>query len=157
MALKSGGLSQIHETTMDYVLDRAAEPGLLVVASGVAGKVDVAGGTAQEVGASGIHPMGILLNTREEMNFAKEMERTQYDSDDIGTVVTLLRRGELELSGAVENGGVSIETGQPAYLAADGKLGNANLSVDGSENQKVGQFMSALDSKGFVQVRIELK
>lgn len=157
MALKSGGLSQIHETTMDYVLDRAAEPGTLVVASGVAGKVDIAGGEAQEVGASGVHPMGILLNTREEMNFAKEMERTQYDSDDIGTVVTLLRRGELELSGAVENGGVSIGPGQPAYLAANGKLGNANLSVDGSQNQKVGQFMSALDSKGFVQVRIELK
>jgi len=156
MALKSGGLSHRHETTMDYVLDRAAEPGTVVVASGVAGKVDVAGGTAAEVGASGVAPLGVLLNTREEFNYAKEMERTQYDTDDIGTVVTLLRTGELVTNLVVANGGVAIAPGQPAFLGPNGNIGNANLAVDASDDQKVGQFMSAVDSDGFAKVRIDL-
>ncbi len=157
MALKSGGLSHRHETTIQYVLDRAAEPGTLLVASGVAGKVDVMGGTAAEVGASGINPIGILLNTREEFNYAKELERVQYDTDDIGTVVALLRRGELDTDMLVENGGVSIAPGQPAYLAPNGRTGNANLSVDGGESQRVGQWMTAVDSAGFARLRIEIQ
>ena len=56
MALKSGGLSHRHETTMQYVLDRAAEPGTLCVASGVAGRVDVV--AADQITASGIYPIG---------------------------------------------------------------------------------------------------
>jgi hypothetical protein len=142
---------------MLYVLDRAAEPGTLVVASGVAGKVDIMGGTAAEVGASGVWPIGVLLNTREEFNYAKELERVQYDTDDIGTVVTLLRRGELDTDLVVENGGVSIAPGQPAYLAPDGKMGNANLSAAGGEEQRVGQWLTAVDSDGYARVRIELQ
>lgn len=157
MALKSGGLSHRHETTMQYVLDRAAEPGSLVVASGVAGKVDIAGGTAAEVGASGTWPIGVLLNTREEFNYAKELERVQYDTDDIGTVVTLLRRGELDSNLVVANGGVAIAPGQPAYLAPNGNIGNANLAAAGDESQRVGQFMTAVDSDGYARVRIELQ
>lgn len=156
MALKSGGLSHRHETTMDYVLGRAAEPGTVVVASGVAGSVDIKGGDAAEVGGSGIWPVGVLLNTREEFNYAKELERVQYDTDDIGTVVTLLRRGELDTNMLVENGGVSIAPGQPAYLAPNGLAGNANLSASGTEEQRIGQWMSAVDSDGFAQLRIDL-
>lgn len=157
MALKSGGLSHRHETTMQYVLDSAAEPGTVVVASGVAGKVDIAGGVAAEIGASGNWPIGVLLNTREEFNYAKELERVQYDTDDIGTVVTLLRRGELDTNMLVENGGVSIAPGQPAYLAANGLAGNANLAVDGGEQQRIGQWMTAVDSDGFARLRLELQ
>ncbi len=162
MALKSGGLSHRHETTMDYVLNRAGEPGTLVVASGTAGEVDIMGGTTAEVGASGIHPIGVLLNTREVFNYAKETERVQYDTDDIGTVVTLLRRGELDTNLVVANGGVAITPGQSAYLARDGSIGNANLAAtgagsDAADNQRVGQFMSAVDSDGFAKVRIELQ
>lgn len=155
MALR--GLSHRHETDMNYVLDRAAEPGTLVVASGTAGKVDIAGGTAAEIGASGTWPIGVLLNTREEFNYAKELERVQYDTDDIGTVVTLLRRGELDSNLVVANGGVAIAPGQPAYLAPNGNIGNANLSVTSGEEQRVGQFMSAVDSDGYARVRIELQ
>lgn len=157
MALKSGGLSHRHETTIQYVLNRAAEPGTLVVASGTAGLVDIAGGTAIELGASGVNPIGVLLNTREEFNYAKELERVQYDTDDIGTVVALLRRGELDTNLLEENGGVNIAPGQPAYLAGDGRIGNANLAVDGGEQQRVGQWMTAVDSDGFARVRIELQ
>ena len=157
MALKSGGLSHRHETTMQYVLNRAGEPGTLVVASGVAGLVDIAGGTAAEVGASGIYPIGVLLNTREAFNYAKEMERTQYDIDDIGTVVALLRRGELDTDLVIANGGVAITPGQPAFLAPNGNIGNANLAVDASDDQRVGQFMTAVDSDGYARVRIELQ
>jgi hypothetical protein len=142
---------------MDYVLDSAAEPGTVVVASGTAGKVDIMGGSAAEVGASGIHPIGVLLNTREVFNYAKELERVQYDTDDIGTVVALLRRGELDTNMLVENGGVSIAPGQPAYLAPDGKAGNANLSAAGDEGQRIGQWMSAVDSDGFARLRLELQ
>jgi len=152
MALK--GLSHRHETTMKYVLDRAAEPGTVVVASGVDGRVAIVG--AEEVSASGIHPMGLLLNTREEFNYAKELERVQYDTDDIGTVVTLLRDGELNTNLLVENGGVSIANGQPAYLAPDGKAGNANLSLLGDDSQKLGQWMSSVDSDGFAILRVDL-
>ena len=108
---------------------------------------------------SGIYPIGVLLNTREEFNYAKETERVQYDTDDIGTVVTLLRRGELHTNLLLENGGVSIAPGQPAYLAQDGKIGNANLAPSGalSDGQRVGQWMTAVDSDGFARVRIELQ
>ncbi len=159
MALKSGGLSHRHETTMQYVLDRAAEAGTVVVASGVAGKVDVVSDTQLAAGdGSGIYPVGVLLNTREEFNYAKELERVQYDTDDIGTVVTLLRRGELNTNLLLENGG-SIIPGMPAYLAQDGKIGNANLAPSGalSDGQRVGQWMTAVDSDGYARVRIELQ
>jgi hypothetical protein len=142
---------------MQYVLDRAAEPGTVVVASGTAGKVDIMGGTVAELGASGIYPMGVLLNTREEMNYAKELERVQYDTDDIGTVVTLLRRGELDTNLVIANGGVAIAPGQPAYLAPNGRIGNANLAAAGDESQRIGQFMEAVDAAGYARVRIELQ
>jgi hypothetical protein len=160
MSLKSGGLSHRHETTMQFILDRAAEPGTLVVASGVAGKVDVVGAVQIAAGdGSGIYPMGVLLNTREEFNYAKELERSQYDTADIGTVVTLLRRGELQTDLVVANGGVAIAAGQPAYLAPNGNIGNGNLTPSGalSDHTRVGQFMSAVDSDGFAKVRIELQ
>lgn len=153
MALR--GQSHRHETTMDFVLNRAAEPGTVVVASGTAGLVDVV--AADQITASGIYPVGVLLNTREAFNYAKEFERFQYDTDDIGTVVTLLRRGELETNLVVENGG-AIVPGAPAYLAPDGKVGNARLGVSGQEeDQRVGQFLSAVDSDGYVTLRIELQ
>lgn len=160
MALKSGGLSHRHETTMQYILDRAAEPGTVVVASGTAGKVAIVSDVELAAGdGSGIYPVGVLLNTREEFNYAKELERVQYDTDDIGTVVTLLRRGEIDTNMILANGGVAIAPGQPAYLAQDGKIGNANLAPSGalSDHQRVGQFSSAADSAGFAKVRIELQ
>ena len=146
MALKSGGLSHRHETTMLFVLNRVAEPGTVVVASGVDGRVDIV--SAEQLAAgdgSGINPVGVLLNTREEFNYAKELERVQYDTDDIGTVVTLLRRGELDTNLVVANGGVPIAPGQPAYLAPDGNIVNANLAPSGalSAHQRVGQWMTA--------------
>ena len=155
MALR--GLSHRHATTMQYVLDRAAEPGTMCVASGVAGKVDVVG--AVQLGGSGIWPVGMLLNTREEFNYAKELERTQYDTDDIGTVVTLLRDGEVNTNLVVANGGVAIAPGQPAYLAPNGYIGNANLAPSGvgDESRKVGQFMSAVDTDGYATVRIKIQ
>jgi hypothetical protein len=152
MALK--GLSHRHETTMDYVLNRAGEPGLVVVASGTAGLVDVAALPVMQ--ASGVWPVGVLLNTRESFNYAKELERVQYDTDDIGTVVTLLRRGELTTNLVVGNGGVAIAPGQPAHLAPNGYIGNADLSPSGDGAHRIGQFMSAADSDGFARVRIEL-
>lgn len=151
MALK--GLSHRHATTMDFVLDRAAEPGTVCVASGTAGKVDVVG--AAQLSASGIWPVGVLLNTRESFNYAKELERFQYDTDDIGTVVTLLRDGEITTNLVVANGGVAIAPGQPAYLGPDGKIGNANLAATGGD-QRVGQFLSAVDSNGYAKVRVDL-
>jgi hypothetical protein len=151
MALR--GTSHKHETTMDYILNRAAEPGTMVVASGTAGLVDVVG--TVQLSGSGIWPVGMLLNTREDFNYAKELERTQYDTDDIGTVVTLLRRGEVSTNLVVANGGVAIAAGQPAYLAGNGQVGNANSAPTGG-NQKVGQFMSAVDADGYVRLRLEL-
>ena len=152
MALR--GTSHRHETTMDYILNRAAEPGTMVVASGTAGLVDVVG--TVQLSGSGIWPVGLLLNTREDFNYAKELERVQYDTDDIGTVVTLLRRGEVVTNLVVANGGVAIAPGQPAYLAGNGFIGNANSAPSGG-NQKVGQFMSAVDADGYARVRIELQ
>ena len=159
MALKSGGLSHRHETTMQYILNRAAEPGAVCVASGTAGEVAIVSDTELQAGdGSGIYPVGVLLNTRESFNYAKETERTQYDTDDIGTVVTLLRRGEIDTNLILENGG-SISPGQPAYLAQDGKIGTANLAPSGalSDGQRVGQFMTVADGNGFARVRIELQ
>lgn len=154
MALR--GTSHRHETTMDYILNRAAEPGTMVVASGTAGLVDIAGIVNAQ---SGIWPVGMLLNTREDFNYAKELERVQYDTDDIGTVVTLLRRGEVQTNLVVANGGVAIAPGQPAYLAPNGFIGNANLSPSGvaDESRKVGQFMSAVDTDGYARVRIQMQ
>jgi hypothetical protein len=160
MALKSGGLSHRHETSMQFVLNRAAEPGTVVVASGVAGLVDVVGAEQLAAGdGSGIYPMGVLLNTRESFDYAKELERVQYDTDDIGTVVTLLRRGELDTNLVVANGGVAIAAGQAAYLAPNGQIGNANLTPSGvlNDQTRIGQFVSAVDADGYAKVRIEIQ
>lgn len=150
MALRP--LRHIHETTMNFVLDRVAEPGLVVVASGTAGKVDVVG--AVQIAASGIYPVGLVLNFREDINYAKEYTRYSYDTDDIGTVVSLLRDGEVTTNLVVQNGG-TIVPGTAAYLAPNGRVGNANLAVSGAD-QRVGQFLSAVDTDGYVVLRVDL-
>mgnify|MGYP007003535855 FL=1 len=73
--------------------------------------------------------------------------------------MTLLRQGEVTTNLVVANGGVAIAPGQPAYLAPNGYIGNANLSPSGvgDESRKVGQFLSAVGSDGFAKVRVKIQ
>jgi hypothetical protein len=146
----------VHQTTMDYILTQAAEPGTTLVASGVSTPTAAIADSSLLTVASGVSALGILLNTRESYNYAKETERFQYDTDDLNTVVSILREGEVETNLVVENAG-SIVAGDPAYLAPDGKLGNSTLGASDAEARlRVGQFLSTVDSDGFVRVRVNL-
>jgi len=146
----------VHQTTMDYILTQAAEPGTVLVASGTSTPTAAIADSSLLTTASGVAPVGVLLNTRESFNYAKEYERFQYDTDDLNTVVSLLREGEVETNLVVENAG-TIVNGDPAYLAPDGRLGNSDLGAsDASVRLLVGQFLSTVDSDGFVRVRINL-
>lgn len=156
-----GPRRHIHQTSIDFVLTQAAEPGTVLVGSGTsdptrAGVLVAAIADASLLTtASGVAPIGVLLNTREAFNYAKEYERFQYDTDDINTVVTLLREGELDTNLVVQNAG-TIVPGDAAYLAPDGKLGNSDLGASDADRLRVGQFLSAVGTDGFVRVRINL-
>jgi hypothetical protein len=140
---------------MDYILTQAAEPGRVLVASGVATPTAAIADVSLLTVASGVAPIGILLNTRESHNYALETERWQYDTDDLNTVVTLLREGEVDTNLVVENAG-TIVNGDPAYLAPDGNLGNSELGVSDPDRLRVGQFVSTVGADGFVRVRVKL-
>jgi hypothetical protein len=143
---------------MHFTLPQAAEPGTVLVASGAAtntvnggGVATIAGGTS--VGASGVYPIGLLLNHRESFNYGKEYERLQYDTDDVGTVVSIVTDGEVITDMVLG----TVVPGQKAYLAAGGKVSAVNpvAPADG-DDWKVGSFISNKDSAGFVKLNVEL-
>jgi hypothetical protein len=150
-----GPRRHVHATTMDYILTQAAEPGTMLVGSGVATPTAAIADVSLLTVASGVAPVGMLLNTRESYNYAKEYERFQYDTDDLNTVTTLLREGEVDTNLVDQNAG-TIVNGDPAYLAPNGRLGNSDLGASDPDRLRVGQFLSVVDSDGFVRVRINL-
>lgn len=156
MALKPE--RHIHQTTMLFTVNQAVEPGMVLVGSGASeGVATVAGGTA--VGQSGVYPIGVLLNTRESFNYAKEYERFTYDTDDLGTVITLVQEGTVITNQVVD---AAVTPGTIAYLAQNGQVSAVNpapASLTGQLDQswRVGRFMSSKGSDGFVTLFVQIQ
>lgn len=156
MALKPE--RHIHQTTMAFTMNQAVEPGVVVVGSGASdGVATIAGGTS--VGQSGVYPLGVVLNTRESFNYAKEYERFTYDTDDLGTVVSILQEGTVVTDQIVDS---SVTPGAIAYLGQNGKVSAVNpapASTTGQLDQswRVGRFMTGKDSNGFATLFVQIQ
>lgn len=151
MALKPE--RQVHQTDMTHVLLQACEPGMVVAASGVNGYAIIAG--SPEVGVSGVYPLGLVLNTRESFNYGKEYERFSYDTDDLGTVISICKEGELLTNKVVG----TVVPGQRAYMALNGNVSAANPQAPANPNVhdfQVGRFLSSIDADGFVRVHVQV-
>jgi len=147
MALKAE--RQVHQTDAAHVLLQACEPGMVVATSGVDGYAIVAG--SPSVGVSGVYPLGLVLGTREDTNFGKEYQRFAYDTADLGSLIAICKEGELRTDKVVG----TVVPGQKAYLAANGNLSAANPAPS-NEDFRVGRFLGAIDSDGFVLVHVQV-
>lgn len=96
-------------------------------------------------------PLGVLFPTTADY----ETAGTWPDSAKYGFYEFINRKVRLITSGDVSTNmipAVTIAAGQPAYLAADGKISN----VAATDAPRVGTWKTAKNSKGFALLTVEL-
>ena len=159
-----GALRQIFQTNIDVQVNTVAERGgVLSIVSGATVGVTVG---AYAANPSGAKPIGILLDDVESMNFATHPEYRQRNVVDIGNVVGIVTKGEVQTD-FIPSDLTTIAAGDPAYLYTNGNvvtrayvIARGGQVQDGTNTSasavaKVGRFLSPEDSNGFVKLYIE--
>lgn len=159
MALKEA--RQVFHTNIECTVSGVAERGGILsydpVANGLCLYAD-----ATAVSGSLVQPAGLLLDDVEALNFFEHPEYRQRNVVPQGSVVGIATEGEFETDFVEQthSGGVSVGTYAPGdllYLADNGQLSRDNgLTHTTNGRVQVGRALSALDSDGFLKVRIEL-
>lgn len=139
---------QVFQLNGDFAINAAAERG------GVACTTATAGEVAYQVSPTGstTNPIGVLLTDIEDMNFDRHPEYRQRNVDDIGSVVALCTKGELETNLIVG----TPSQGQKAYLHPSGYVGATQLTDGLNPAPQVGRFLSAKNALGYAKVKIDL-
>lgn len=159
---------QVLSTTMDFVVNAAAERGgIMCAASGsIASYVtSIGGGVGITGNPSGIVPVGVLLADIESMNYMKHPQYLQRDVADLGSKVSLMTQGECYTDFLDPFAEPHIHAGKVAYLTnsgmvttrdfAPGEIGSSN-PLGGGSGIIVGRFMSDVDSNGFAKLWVNL-
>lgn len=131
-----------------YALNAAAERGGIVCTSSTAGQVEY---RVVPTGA-GVNPVGILVGDIESMNFDRHPEYLQRNVADIGSVVPIVRKGEVQTNLVV---GTPTQ-GQVAYLHPTGYVGATRLTDGIDPAPIVGRFLAAKDANGFATLYVDL-
>lgn len=139
---------QVFQTNIDFAMNMAAERGGVVCTGSTAGEVEYR--TAPT--GSTVYPVGVLMDDVEDMNFDRHPEYRQRNVVDIGSVVGLISKGEVETNLIV---GTPAQ-GQKAYLHPTGYIGATQLTDGLNPAPEVGRFLSAKNSLGYAKVRIDL-
>lgn len=106
--------------------------------------------------SSGINPAGLLLNDVVNYDLTRQHINWHKDEVQIGSKVTLLRRGQVTTNNIVA--GVSPSAGNPAYVGASGNLTTATSGqFVGGAFVPVGTFLSAKDADGYAKVDINIR
>lgn len=160
MALQ--GDRQIVETDISFVLNTPAQRGI-IVCYGVAGSGAAfgdAGGAAVVpsgvTGASGLVPIGLLLNDFVNIDQTIQHRNFMKDQQVVGERCTLLRMGWV-VTNMISGSPAPTPTGRIAYCIASGVL-SPTVDANGglTATPKVGEFMSTLDQNGYAKVAIKL-
>ena len=139
---------QVFQTTIRYAVNEAAERGGVLSTSATAGALTY---LTVPTGA-GVQPVGVLLDDVEDLNFDRHPEYLQREVIDIGGVVGVVNKGEVQTDLIV---GTPAQ-GNPAYLHPSGYVGPAQLTDGVNPAPRVGTFRTALDANGFATVLVDL-
>ena len=139
---------QVFQTTIRYAVNEAAERGGVLCTSATAGALTY---LAVPTGV-GVQPVGILLCDVEDLNFDRHPEYLQREVIDIGGVVGVVNKGELQTDLVV---GAPAQ-GNPAYLHPSGYIGAVQLTDGLNPAPRIGTFRTGLDANGFVTVLVDL-
>lgn len=97
---------------------------------------------------SGAYPLGVLLNDVVNLDLTRQHLNQHKDEVQKGGKVTILRKGWVVTDQVVG----SPTAGADAYLAGTGLVS----STQAAGAPKVGQFLSAKDSDGFIKLSVNL-
>jgi hypothetical protein len=139
---------QVFQTNIDYAMNMAGERGGVVCAGTTAGEVEYR--TAPT--GSTVYPIGVMLDDVEDMNFDRHPEYRQRNVVDVGSVVGLVVKGDIESNLIVG----TPSQGQPAYLHPTGYIGATRLTDGLNPAPQVGRFLSAKNALGYAKIHIDL-
>ena len=139
---------QVFQTSIRYAMDAAAERGGVVCAASTAGIVEY---RVVPTGST-VYPVGVLLDDVEDLNFDRHPEYLQREVVDIGSVVGLCNKGEMQTNLIV---GTPAQ-GQPAYLHPSGYVGPTRLTDGVNPAPQIGVFRTAKDANGYATVLVDL-
>lgn len=139
---------QVFQTSIRYAVNEAAERGGVLSASTTTGEATY---LTSPTGAA-VYPIGILLDDVEDLNFDRHPEYLQREVVDIGSVVGIVNKGELQTNLIV---GTPTQ-GVPAYLHPEGYIGPAQLTDGLNPAPLIGKFRTGLDANGYATVLVDL-
>ncbi len=143
---------QVVWTDVDFALNVAQERGVvLCIVAGTTADGEVA--LANPTGLN-VTPVGVLLDDIEDLNFDRHGEYLQRNVSDIGSVVGLAVKADLDTDQIT---GTPV-AGDKAYLNANGTVSPTQLldGVTGQNAPQVGVFRSAPNANGFARVHFDL-
>jgi len=140
-------------TEVHFALNEVAERGKIVCINAGTTAAGEVTGLATATGLN-IHPVGVLLDDVENMNYDRHGEFLNRNVSDVGSVVGIGVKGDYETNLLV---GTPV-AGKPAYLGASGYI-SANLLLDGASGKnspQVGYFRTVANANGYALVHIDL-
>lgn len=152
MALKPDRVELL--TDVSFFMNTTAERGgvvsVVTATSGVGVSMDDANAVVAYASvASGARPVGVLLNDVVNLDLTRQHINWHKDEMQVGGKVTVLRQGQVTTNMLVA--GTTPSAGADAYVGANGLIGTSSTNA-----VKVGQFLSAKDSDGYVKVSVNL-
>jgi hypothetical protein len=152
MALKPDRVELL--TDVSFFMNTTAERGgvvsVVTATSGVGVSMDDANAVvAYAAVASGAKPVGLLLNDVVNLDLTRQHINWHKDETQVGGKVTVLRVGQVTTNMLVV--GSTPSAGADAYVGANGLIGTSSTNA-----VKVGQFLSAKDTDGYVKVSVNL-
>jgi hypothetical protein len=152
MALKPDRVELL--TDVSFFMNTTAERGgvvsVVTATSGVGVSMDDANAVvAYAAVASGAKPVGLLLNDVVNLDLTRQHINWHKDETQVGGKVTVLRVGQVTTNMLVAN--TTPSAGADAYVGANGLIGTSSANA-----VKVGQFLSAKDTDGYVKVSVNL-
>lgn len=152
MALKPDRVELL--TDVSFFMNTTAERGgvvsVVTATSGVGVSMDDANAVvAYAAVASGAKPVGLLLNDVVDLDLTRQHINWHKDETQVGGKVTVLRQGQVTTNMLVA--GTTPSAGADAYVGASGLIGTSSTNA-----VKVGQFLSAKDTDGYVKVSVNL-
>jgi hypothetical protein len=147
---------QVFQTDINCTVSGVAERGgILSFVPGVNGLCAYADSTA--VSGQVANPAGLLLDDVENINYFRNPEFRQRNVVPLGSVVGVVTEGEFFtdfVETSITNfGSLTYSPGELLYLADDGKVSNLNV---GGNRVQIGRALSAVDSNGFLKIRVEI-
>jgi len=152
MALKPDRVELL--TDVSFFMNTTAERGgvvsVVTATSGVGVSMDDANAVvAYAAVASGAKPVGLLLNDVVNLDLTRQHINWHKDETQVGGKVTVLRVGQVTTNMLVA--GTTPSAGADAYVGASGLIGTSSTNA-----VKIGQFLSAKDTDGYVKVSVNL-